>query len=143
SNNEITAVSKPVPAGWETAFLYVQANKIAADSISNLYAAKCMYLVTGAQFETDKESRHDREGTPLQRIGDRGTKQTCGPPAFAAKAICLVDGRLGCLAASAVRADRLVNTAVETAAGDGRHCTAQRARTPLRWASSVRWTRGI
>ena len=38
-------------------------------------------------------------------------------PALAGKAICFVDGRPGCPAASAVRAARLVNTAVETAAG--------------------------
>ena len=46
-------------------------NKIAADSISNLYAMRGMSLVTGAQLEMDKESSHDREGIPLQRVGDR------------------------------------------------------------------------
>jgi hypothetical protein len=54
-----------------TDFLYALANKIAADSISNLYATTRMSCVIGAQLEIDKESCHDREGIPLQRVGDR------------------------------------------------------------------------
>jgi hypothetical protein len=62
----------------------------------------------------DKKAGNDREGIPLQRVGNRRIKRTKASATPDGRTFCFADGRLGCPAPSAVHADRLVNTAVRS-----------------------------
>ena len=51
--------------------LYAGTNDAATDSLSNLYTRRCIFLAVDPQLKTDKESGNDREGIPLQPVGNR------------------------------------------------------------------------
>jgi len=81
-------------------------------------------------FKTEKESSHDREGIPFQRVGDRRIEETISArqQTPTAHAVCFDAAHASCPADSDLRANRLVNIdSGNGTRGMGRHCTSPSA----------------